>query len=70
MIKIFIATGYDSYSHKILSKAFLAPSEAEAYMINLTNPSVNTYTAKSYIELINTFLDAGAEIRKAINHRG
>jgi hypothetical protein len=56
MIKIFIATGYDSYSHKILSKAFLAPSEAEAYMINLTNPSVNTFTAKSYIELINSFL--------------
>jgi hypothetical protein len=56
MVKIFIATGYDSYNHKTLTKAFLAPSEAEAYIVNLTDPSVNTFTAKSYIELINSFL--------------
>jgi hypothetical protein len=59
MVKIFSATGYDSYSHKTLTKAFLAPSDAEAYIINLTNPSVNTFTAKSYIELINSFLKGG-----------
>ena len=56
MVKIFIATGYDRYKHKTLTKAFLAPSEAEAYIVNLTDPSVNTFTAKSYIELINSFL--------------
>jgi hypothetical protein len=56
MVKIFIAKGYDSYSHKTLTKAFLVPSEAEAYLINLTDPSVNVFTAKSYIELINAFL--------------
>jgi hypothetical protein len=56
MIKIFIAKGYDSYSHKTLTKAFLTPSDAEAYLINLTDPSVNVFTAKSYIDLINSFL--------------
>ena len=56
MIKIFIAQGYDSYTHKTLTRAFLVPSEAEAYIVNLTDPSVNVFTAKSYIELINTFL--------------
>ncbi len=56
MVKIFIAKGYDSYSHKTLTKAFLVPSEAEAYLVNLTDPSLNTFTAKSYIDLLNAFL--------------
>jgi hypothetical protein len=56
MVKIFIAKGYDSYSHKTLTKAFLVPSEAEAYLVNLTDPSVNTFTANSYIDLLNSFL--------------
>jgi hypothetical protein len=55
MVKIFIAKGYDSYTHKTLTKAFLVPSEAEAYLVNLTDPSVNTFTAKSYIDLLNAF---------------
>jgi len=56
MAKIFIATGYDSYTHKTMNKAFLTPSDADAYIVNLTDPSINVFTAKSYIEIINSFL--------------
>lgn len=56
MVKIFIAKGYDSWANKTLTKVFLVPSEAEAYLENLTDPSVNVFTAKSYIDLLNAFL--------------
>lgn len=59
MVKVFIATGYNSYTHKTLTRAFLAPSEAEAFIEGLTAPSVNIFKAKSYLELLNTFLKEG-----------
>ena len=59
MIKVFIATGYNSYTHKTLTRVFLAPSEAEAFIAGLTAPSVNIFKAKSYLDLLNTFLKEG-----------
>jgi hypothetical protein len=59
MVRIYIATGYNSFTHKTLTKAFLAPSEAEAFIEGLTAPSVNIFKAKSYLDLINTFLKEG-----------
>lgn len=56
MVKVFIATGYNSWTNKQLTKAFLVPSEAEQFIQGLTNPSLNIFTAKSYIDLLNTFL--------------
>lgn len=56
MVKVFIATGYNSYTHKTLTKAFLVPSEAEQFIEGLTNPSINIFKAKSYMELLNSFL--------------
>ena len=56
MVKVFIATGYNSYTHKTLTKAFLVPSEAEHFIEGLTNPSINVFKAKSYMELLNSFL--------------
>ena len=56
MVKVFIATGYNSWTNKQLTKAFLVPSEAEQFIKGLTNPSLNIFTAKSYIDLLNTFL--------------
>ncbi len=45
--------------HKTLTRAFLAPSEAEAFIEGLTAPSVNIFKAKSYLDLLNTFLKEG-----------
>jgi hypothetical protein len=56
MIKVFIATGYNSWTNKTITKAFLVPSEAEQFIDGLTAPSVNIFTANSYIDLLNTFL--------------
>jgi len=56
MVKVFIATGYNSYTHKTMTKAFLVPSDAEQFIEGLTEPSVNVFTAKSYIDLLNSFL--------------
>jgi hypothetical protein len=56
MIKVFVANGYNSYTNKQLKRAFLAPSEAEQFLVGLTDPKVNILTAKSYIDLINDFI--------------
>lgn len=56
MVKVFIASGYDSYNHKTLTRAFLAPSEAESFLNGLTDPTIQVFTGKSYIELLNSFL--------------
>lgn len=56
MIKVFIATGYNSYTNKELTKAFLAPSDADQFLEGLTDPKLNIFTANSYIDLLNTFL--------------
>lgn len=56
MIKVFIAQGYNSYNNKQLTRAFLAPSEADQFLEGLTDPKVNIFTAKSYIDLLNIFL--------------
>lgn len=56
MVKVFIATGYNSYTQKTMTKAFLVPSDAEQFIEGLTEPSVNIFTAKSYIDLLNSFL--------------
>lgn len=56
MVKVFIASGYNSYTHKTLTRAFLAPSEADEFLNGLTNPTLQIFTDKSYIALLNTFL--------------
>lgn len=56
MVKVFIASGYNSYTHKTLTKAFLVPSEAEQFLEGLTDPHVQVFNSKSYIELLNLFL--------------
>lgn len=59
MVKVFIATGYNSYTHKNMARAFLEPSKAESFLEGLTNPKFNTFTANSYIDLLNIFLTEG-----------
>lgn len=56
MVKVFIATGYNSYTNKQLARAFLSPSDADQFLEGLTNPILSTFTANSYIDLLNEFL--------------
>lgn len=56
MVKVFIASGYNSFTHKSMQRAFLAPSEADQFVEGLTDPHIQVFTAKSYIELLNLFL--------------
>ena len=59
MIKVFIAQGYNSYNNKQLTRAFLAPSDADQYLEGLTDPRIHVFTANSYIDLLNEFLKGG-----------
>jgi hypothetical protein len=56
MIKVIVANGYNSYTNKQLTRAFLVPTDAEQFLVGLTDPKVNILTAKSYIDLINDLL--------------
>ena len=56
MIKVFIANGYNSYTNKEITRAFLRPSEAEQFLEGLTNPKFKCVIADSYIEIINSLL--------------
>ena len=56
MIKVFIAQGYDSYNNKQLTRAFLEPEKAVQFLEGLTDSKTIIFTAKSYIDLLNTFL--------------
>lgn len=59
MVKVFIATGYNSYTNKQLARAFLAPSEADQFLEGLTDPKVIEFKHNSYIDLLNEFLKGG-----------
>jgi hypothetical protein len=56
MVKVFIASGYDSYNNKQMTRAFLVPTDAEQYLAGLTDPKFNIFTANSYVDLLNEFL--------------
>ena len=56
MIKVIVANGYNSYTNKQLTRAFLVPTDAEQFLVGLTDPKFKTLTAKSYIDLINHLL--------------
>jgi hypothetical protein len=56
MVRVFLAKGYNSYTNKQLTRAFLVPTDAEQFLVGLTDPKFKTLTAKSYIDLINDVL--------------
>ena len=56
MKKLFIASGYNSYTNKEMRKAFNNESEADQFMDGLTDPHIQVIAYKSTLELINHFL--------------
>lgn len=59
MVKVFIASGYNSYTNKELTRAFLEPSKASQFLEGLTDPKFKSVIANSYIDLINDILKEG-----------
>lgn len=53
MKKIYIATGYNSYTNKALLKAFTSQSEADKYLEGMTDPKINVMGYKSTADLVN-----------------
>lgn len=56
MKKIYIATGYNSYTNQALLKAFTSQAEADKYLEGLTDPKINVMGYKSTADLVNKLL--------------
>jgi len=56
MKKIYIASGYNSYTQKTMLKAFMSEAEADKFLEGLTDPRINIVTYKSTVELVNHLL--------------
>ena len=56
MNKVFIASGYNSWTNKQLTRAFKNEDNADQFMQGLTNPHVQVIAYKNTVELINLFL--------------
>jgi hypothetical protein len=56
MVKIYLITGYDSYSHKIINRVFRTPSEALEFSLDLTDSKMEVLTDEDYLTIINNYL--------------
>lgn len=56
MVKIYIASGYDSWNNKELRKGFVSKLEADNFLEGLTNPNVHVISGKSYIDIFNSLI--------------
>lgn len=56
MKKIYIATGYNSYTQQTLLKAFTSQAEADKFLEGLTDPRINVMGYKSTADLVNKLL--------------
>ena len=56
MKKIYIATGYNSYTNKAILKAFTSQAEADKYLEGVTDPKINVMGYKSTADLVNKLL--------------
>ncbi len=56
MKKVFIASGYNSWTSKDMIKAFTSESEADKFIEGLTNPHIHVIGYKSTIDLVNHLL--------------
>jgi hypothetical protein len=56
MKKLYIATGYNSYTNKEIRQAFNSEDEADKFLEGLTDPRIQVIAYKSTVELINHLL--------------
>ncbi len=53
MKKLYIASGYNSYTNKEIRQAFNSEVEADEFLEGLTDPRIQVVAYKSTVELIN-----------------
>ena len=58
MKRIFIATGYNSWTNKDVLRAFSSDNEANSFIEGLTNPKIQVFSYKSTLDLVNALLKA------------
>jgi hypothetical protein len=58
MKKLYIASGYNSWTNKELIRAFSSETEADKFLENLTNPHIQVFSYKSTADLANLLLGA------------
>ncbi len=56
MKKLYIASGYNSYTNKEIRQAFNSEAEADKFLDGLTDPRIQVIAYKSTVELINHFI--------------
>jgi hypothetical protein len=56
MVKIFLITGYDSFSHKTINRVFRVPSEALEFSLDLTDAKMEVLTGEDYLTVFNNYL--------------
>ena len=58
MKKLYIASGYNSFTDKDMRKAFNNENDADQFISGLTDSHIQVITYKSTVELINYYLKA------------
>lgn len=56
MVKIYIASGYNSWTNKEIRKGFVNRLEADNFLQGLTDPHVHVISGKSYIDIFNSLI--------------
>lgn len=56
MKKIYIANGFNSWSNKEITKAFLSEDDARNFLEGLTDPKILLIPYKTSVDLVNHLL--------------
>lgn len=64
MNKVFIASGYNSWTNKPSSRAFSTEQEANSFINELTDPRIHTITYNTVIDLTNYLLTTQHEAKQ------
>jgi len=60
MKRLFIATGYNSWTNKDVLRAFNSDNKANSFIEGLTNPKIQVFSYKSTLDLVNALLKANS----------
>lgn len=56
MVKLFLITGYDSYTQKTIDRVFRVPGEALEFSLSLTDSKMEVLTGEDYLTIFNDYL--------------
>lgn len=62
MVKLFLITGYNSYTNRTLKRVFRIPSEALNFSLGLTDSKMTVLNGRDYISAFNEYLIKESEI--------